>query len=138
MHALQRRLQRARRGRLPGMARDKRLAKEAREARERRETERVSVVGRAVWRADMPVFRVCKDPPPWEAELTTSRPVHARLAKRVAEMAARRETERVSVGVCRCHSVGITQSWPLTNCRKNSRRQWLKAMRWPPAWPGWT
>ena len=45
MHALQRRLQRARRGRLPGMARDKRQAKENREAWARRVTERVSVGG---------------------------------------------------------------------------------------------
>ncbi len=44
MHALQRRLQRARRGKLPGMARDKILAREAREARARL-TERVSVRG---------------------------------------------------------------------------------------------
>ena len=53
----------------------------------------------------MPVFRKCNDPPPWEAERTSSRPVHARLAKRVAEKAARklfakkyRETGAARVG----------------------------------------
>ena len=35
----------------------------------------------------MPVFRMCWDPPPWEAEVTVPRPVHARLVKRAAKKA---------------------------------------------------
>ena len=89
--------------------------------------------GGSVWRADMPVFRMCKDPPPWEAERTSSRPVHARLAKRVAEKAARKLEQQVVTWLClcRCHLVGITQRRHLTNCRKNSRRQWLTIIASP-------
>ena len=42
------------------------------------------------WRVNMPVFRKCNGPPPWQAERTSPQPVHARLAKRVAEKAARK------------------------------------------------
>ena len=37
----------------------------------------------------MPVFRMCWDPPPWEAERTSLKPVHALLVKRAAEKAKR-------------------------------------------------
>ena len=33
------------------------------------------------------MFRAIREPPPWEAEVTVPRPVHARLVKRAAEKA---------------------------------------------------
>ena len=37
----------------------------------------------------MPTWRMCKDPPQWEADRTSLKPVHARLVKRAAEKAKR-------------------------------------------------
>ncbi len=51
---------------------------------------------------------MCKDPPPWEAERTSLKPVHARLVKRAAEKVKRaaEKAKQVGVGVRGDASVG--------------------------------